>query len=88
MGEGRGKHSEREKHQFIASHNHSNQDWTFNLGMCPDWELNPPTVCVQSDAPTEPLARDQHILDSVMQSLDNWQQQNFMIDLFYKDHLV
>ena len=29
-----------------------NQDWTHNLGICPDWELNARPCSLQDDTPT------------------------------------
>ena len=42
----------REKHQLVASHTCPNGDWNCNLGMCPNWELNPPPFGVRDSTLT------------------------------------
>ena len=45
----REKEREGEKHRSIAL----TRDQTLNLGMCPDWELNPQPSSLQDDTPTK-----------------------------------
>ena len=42
----------REKHQLVASCPAWTRDQPHNLGMCPDWKLNPQSFGAQDDTPT------------------------------------